>query len=151
MIRAMTKLTPNSAAERCGKSRATILRAVAAKDLPAEKIGAQWAIDAADLDLWAAQRPQRARRRPAEGQSRGNVGDEVPEAHSGPVSAPEGAGEAKALTARLDALEALCNALRAEMEELRAQVSRPSPATPPQAPKDASQGATPTKWRLWPF
>ena len=50
----MTRLTPNAAAARCGKSRATIIRAIAAKALPAEKQGSQWAIQEKDLDRWAA-------------------------------------------------------------------------------------------------
>lgn len=41
----MSRLTPNAAAELCGKSRATILRAITTEDLPATKIGGQWAIE----------------------------------------------------------------------------------------------------------
>ena len=148
---AMTRLTPNSAAERCGQSRATILRAIAAQSLPAVKQGGQWSIDAEALDLWASQRPQRARRTPREGQSGAKGVKTAPEAQNGPVSATEAPSEVSALTARLETLEALYGALRAEMDALRGQVSIQPPATPPEAPKDAPEGATPAKRRLWPF
>ena len=90
---AMTRLTPNAAAERCGKSRATILRAITAQSLSAEKQGGQWSIDLDALDLWASQRPQRARRRPREGQSGAMRGESASEAQNGPVSATEAPNE----------------------------------------------------------
>lgn len=151
MLHAMIRLTPNAAAERCGKSRATILRAVAAKSLPAEKIGGQWAIDVLALDLWASERPQRAHRRPVERQSAGNGASGASKARSALVSAPEVSDETLALTARLDALEALYSALRVEMDALRRQASIQPVTTPPQAPKDASENITPAKRRRWPF
>lgn len=147
----MTRLTPNAAAERCGQSRATILRAIAAGDLDAVKQSNQWSIDAASLDRWVALRPQRARRRPEDAPEAG-VGAELPsEALSGPVSASEGHGDAGVTENRLAALEALCVALQGEVRELREEIAslaeKPAPAAPPARVEAEPQ----PKRRLWPF
>lgn len=143
----MSRLTPNAAAELCGKSRATILRAITTEDLPATKIGGQWAIEREALELWIAQRPQRARRSPLK--------PSVPPIPSKAEEAPQGAsqrlseaseGQRDADT-RLDALEALCGALVAEIEDLRGQVRELAKSKTAPAPAPAPVG----KRRLWPF
>lgn len=143
----MSRLTPNAAAELCGKSRATILRAITTEDLPATKIGGQWAIEREALELWIAQRPQRARRSPLK--------PSVPPIPSKAEEAPQGAsqrlseaseGQRDADT-RLDALEALCGALVAEIEDLRGQVRELAKSKAAPAPAPAPVG----KRRLWPF
>nr|CRY94003.1 hypothetical protein [uncultured prokaryote] len=143
----MSRLTPNAAAELCGKSRATILRAITTEDLPATKIGGQWAIEREALELWIAQRPQRARRSPLK--------PSVPPIPSKAEEAPQGAsqrlseaseGQRDADT-RLDALEALCGALVAEIEDLRGQVRELAKSKTAPDPAPAPIG----KRRLWPF
>lgn len=143
----MSRLTPNAAAELCGKSRATILRAITTEDLPATKIGGQWAIEREALELWIAQRPQRARRSPLK--------PSVPPIPSKAEEAPQGAsqrlseaseGQRDADT-RLDTLEALCGALVAEIEDLRGQVRELAKSKAAPAPAPAPVG----KRRLWPF
>lgn len=143
----MSRLTPNAAAELCGKSRATILRAITTEDLPATKIGGQWAIEREALELWIAQRPQRARRSPLK--------PSVPPIPSKAEEAPQGAsqrlseaseGQRDADT-RLDTLEALCGALVAEIEDLRGQVRELAKSKTAPDPAPAPIG----KRRLWPF
>lgn len=143
----MSRLTPNAAAELCGKSRATILRAITTEDLPATKIGGQWAIEREALELWIAQRPQRARRSPLK--------PSVPPIPSKAEEAPQGAsqrlseaseGQRDADT-RLDALEALCGVLVAEIEDLRGQVRELAKSKTAPDPAPAPIG----KRRLWPF
>ena len=58
----MTRLTPNAAAKHSGQSRATIIRAIAARELEAMKQRNRWAIDLDDLGRWTAQRPRSAGR-----------------------------------------------------------------------------------------
>lgn len=155
----MPRLTPNAAAERCGQSRATILRAIAAKDLPAEKQGGQWAIERKALDQWAAQRPQRARRRPAKGVSRVSRA-EISEAVSSPPlsasaddsrAAEKEAERLEALKALCEALQQVCEGLRADVEALQQQVVQLSANPLPEGPKATSGSTTPAKRRLWPF
>lgn len=155
----MPRETPNAAAARCGQSRATILRAIAANDLPAEKQGGQWAIERKALDQWAAQRPQRARKRPAKGVSRVD-GADIPEAVSSPsLSVPANVSGAERKEAeRLEALKALCEALqevceglRADVEALQEQVVHLSTQALPEASLETSGPPTPAKRRLWPF
>lgn len=141
----MSRLTPNAAAELCGKSRATILRAITTEDLPATKIGGQWAIEREALELWIAQRPQRARRSPLKPSAPPipSKAEEAPQGASQRLSeASEGQRDADT---RLDTLEALCGALVAEIEDLRGQVRElaKSKAAPAPAPVG--------KRRLWPF
>lgn len=59
------KITAEEASERTGVSRATVLRAIAAGDIAAVKLGRQgrthpWLIDVASLDRWAAARTGKA-------------------------------------------------------------------------------------------
>lgn len=152
-------MTPNAAADRCGQSRATILRAIAAKDLPAEKQGGQWAIERKALDQWAEQRPQRARRRSARGVSSVD-GAEIPEAVPiPPLSVPANdSGAERREAERLEALKALCEALRevceglrADVEALQQQIVHLSAQTLPEASLETSESTTPAKCRLWPF
>ena len=143
----MSRLTPNAAAELCGKSRATILRAITTEDLPATKIGGQWAIEREALELWIAQRPQRARRSPLKPSVPPipSKAEEAPQGASQRLSeAPEGQRDADT---RLDALEALCGALVAEIEDLRGQVRELAKSKTAPAPAPAPVG----KRRLWPF
>lgn len=155
----MPRLTPNAAAERCGQSRATILRAIAAKDLPAEKQGGQWAIERNALDQWAAQRPQRARRRPAKGVPMVSRA-EISEAGSSPPlsaaaddsrAAEKEAERLEALKALCEALQQVCEGLRADVEALQQQVVQLSANPLPEGPKATSGSTTPAKRRLWPF
>jgi excisionase family DNA binding protein len=151
----MTRLTPNAAAARCGKSRATIIRAIAAKALPAEKQGSQWSIEGKDLDRWAAQKPLRARRRLERELPAGGIPENVEAASSTPLSASEsdsqqrvGANEhVEALKAVCEALQEVCNGLRADVEALRRQVAHLSASPSP----EASESAAAPKRRLWPF
>ena len=143
----MSRLTPNAAAEFCGKSRATILRAITTEDLPATKIGGQWAIEREALELWIAQRPQRARRSPLKPSAPliASKAEEAPQGASQRLSeASEGQRDADT---RLDALEALCGALVAEIEDLRGQVRELAKSKAAPAPAPAPVG----KRRLWPF
>ena len=143
----MSRLTPNAAAELCGKSRATILRAITTEDLPATKIGGQWAIEREALELWIAQRPQRARRSPLKPSAPPipSKAEEAPQGASQRLSeASEGQRDADT---RLDALEALCGALVAEIEDLRGQVRELAKSKAAPAPAPAPVG----KRRLWPF
>lgn len=143
----MSRLTPNAAAELCGKSRATILRAITTEDLPATKIGGQWAIEREALELWIAQRPQRARRSPLKPPAPpiASKAEEAPQGASQRLSeASEGQRDADT---RLDALEALCGALVAEIEDLRGQVRELAKSKAAPAPAPAPVG----KRRLWPF
>lgn len=155
----MTKLTPNAAAERCGMSRATILRAIAAQDLPAEKQGGQWAIEGESLDQWAMQRPLRARRRAAKGVGLGR-GPEITETASRPpLSVSEGDSRERtevnenveALKAVCEALRMVCDELRADVKALQGQVAHLSAASSSEASTAAPESATPAKRRLWPF
>ena len=155
----MPRLTPNAAAERCGQSRATILRAIAAKDLPAEKQGGQWAIKRNALGQWAAQRPQRARRRPAKGVPMVSRA-EISEAGSSPPlsaaaddsrAAEKEAERLEALKALCEALQQVCEGLRADVEALQQQVVQLSANPLPEGPKATSASTTPAKRRLWPF
>jgi len=147
----MTRLTPNAAAERCGQSRATILRAIAAGDLDAVKQSNQWSIDVASLDRWTALRPQRARRRPEDAPEAGTGADHPSEALSGPVSASEAHGDAGVTEDRLAALEALCAALQAEVRELRGEIASLAQKTAPAAPPVSVEAEPLPKRRLWPF
>jgi len=143
----MSRLTPNAAAELCGKSRATILRAITTEDLPATKIGGQWAIEREALELWIAQRPQRARRSPLKPSAPPipSKAEEAPQGASQRLSeASEGQRDADT---RLDTLEALCGALVAEIEDLRGQVRELAKSKAAPAPAPAPVG----KRRLWPF
>lgn len=143
----MSRLTPNAAAELCGKSRATILRAITTEDLPATKIGGQWAIEREALELWIAQRPQRARRSPLKPSAPPipSKAEEAPQGASQRLSeASEGQRDADT---RLDTLEALCGALVAEIEDLRGQVRELAKSKAALAPAPAPVG----KRRLWPF
>lgn len=143
----MSRLTPNAAAELCGKSRATILRAITTEDLPATKIGGQWAIEREALELWIAQRPQRARRSPLKPSAPPipSKAEEAPQGASQRLSeASEGQRDADT---RLDTLEALCGALVAEIEDLRGQVRELAKSKTAPDPAPAPIG----KRRLWPF
>lgn len=143
----MSRLNPNAAAELCGKSRATILRAITTEDLPATKIGGQWAIEREALELWIAQRPQRARRSPLKPSAPPipSKAEEAPQGASQRLSeASEGQRDADT---RLDTLEALCGALVAEIEDLRGQVRELAKSKAAPAPAPAPVG----KRRLWPF
>ena len=143
----MSRLTPNAAAELCGKSRATILRAITTEDLPATKIGGQWAIEREALELWIAQRPQRARRSPL----KPPAPPVAAKAEKAALSASERLSEAsegqRDADTRLAALEALCSALVAEIEDLRGQVRELAKSKAAPAPAPAPVG----KRRLWPF
>lgn len=155
----MPRLTPNAAAARCGQSRATILRAIAANDLPAEKQGGQWAIERKALDQWAAQRPQRARRRPVSAGPRVNDAEISDTVSSPSPSVPANdSGWEKKEAERLEALKALCEALqevceglRADVEALQEQVVHLSTQALPDASLETSGPPTPAKRRLWPF
>lgn len=155
----MPRLTPNAAAERCGQSRATILRAIAAKDLPAEKQGGQWAIERDTLDQWAAQRPQRARRKPLKGSLRVGGAENSNPASTAPlsVSVSDSAAERKeierleALKALCEALQVVCEGLRADVEALQQQVVDLSAKAFPETPAAASGSTTTARRRLWPF
>lgn len=155
----MTRLTPNAAAERCGMSRATILRAIAAKDLPAEKQGGQWAIKGEALDQWAMQRPQRARRRALKGLEGGGGPENAETASRPPLNASERVSRegteavesVEALKAVCEALQMVCEGLRADVEALHRQVAHLSAKSSPEAPTAASESTTLTKRRLWPF
>lgn len=143
----MSRLTPNAAAELCGKSRATILRAITTEDLPATKIGGQWAIEREALELWIAQRPQRARRSPLKPSAPPipSKAEEAPQGASQRLS--EASGGQRDADTRLDTLEALCGALVAEIEDLRGQVRELAKSKAAPAPAPAPVG----KRRLWPF
>lgn len=151
----MTRLTPNAAAARCGKSRATIIRAIAAKALPAEKQGSQWAIQEKDLDRWAAQKPQRARRRLERELPGGATPENAEAASSPPLSASERNSRQRvrtnehveALKAVCEALQEVCDGLQADVEALRQQVAHLSASPSP----EAFESAAPPKRRLWPF
>lgn len=147
----MTRLTPNAAAERCGQSRATILRAIAAGDLNAVKHSNQWSIDVASLDRWVALRPQRARRRPEEAPEAGTGAEQPSAALSGSVSAPEGHGDAGVTEDRLAALEVLCAALQAEVRELREEIASLAENPAPAASPTSVEAELLPKRRLWPF
>ena len=55
-------LTPNAAAKAVGTSRSAIMRALANRTLPAQRDNKnRWLISRADLDAWAAMRPERDR------------------------------------------------------------------------------------------
>lgn len=143
----MSRLTPNAAAELCGKSRATILRAITTEDLPATKIGGQWAIEKEALELWIAQRPQRARRSPLKPPAPpiASKAEEAPQGASQRLS--EASEDHRGMDMRLGALEALCGALVAEIEDLRGQVRELARNDTASAPPPAPVG----KRRLWPF
>lgn len=151
----MTRLTPNAAAARCGKSRATIIRAIAAKALPAEKQGSQWSIEGKDLDRWAAQKPQRARRRLERELPMDSIPENAEAASSPPLSVSESNSRQRvradehveALKAVCEALQQVCDGLRADVETLRQQVAHLSASPSP----EASESATAPKRRLWPF
>lgn len=155
----MPRLTPNAAAEQCGMSRATILRAIATKDLPAEKQGGQWSIEQKALDRWGTQRPQRARRRPVKGFAEGGRAETGEAASTVPLSVSAGNSEQErevnerleAFKAFCAALQAVCEGLRADVEALQQQVVHLSAKTLPEASKSASGSASLTKRRLWPF
>lgn len=155
----MPRLTPNAAAEQCGQSRATILRAIAAKDLPAEKQGGQWAIERKALDQWAARRPQRARRRLAKEVLKVGGAENPGAGSSPPLSAPANdSGAERKEAERLETLKALCEALqqvceglRADVEALQQQVAYLSAKPLPEAPAPDPESTTPPKRRLWPF
>ena len=140
-------------------SRATILRAIAAQDLPAEKQGGQWAVEGESLDQWAMQRPLRARRRAAKGVGLGR-GPEITETASRPpLSVSEGDSRERtevdenveALKAVCEALRMVCDELRADVKALQGQVAHLSAASSSEASTAAPESATPAKRRLWPF
>ena len=55
-------LTPNAAAKVSGVSRSAIMRALANRSLPAQRDNKnRWLISRADLDAWAAMRPEQDR------------------------------------------------------------------------------------------
>jgi excisionase family DNA binding protein len=57
-------LTVTGAAAQHGTSATTVQKAIGRGELPAERVGHQWFVKAADAERWAASRVDRRRRRP---------------------------------------------------------------------------------------
>lgn len=57
-------LTVTGTAARHSTSATTIVKAIGRGELPAERVGHQWLVKAADADRWAASRVDRRRRQP---------------------------------------------------------------------------------------
>jgi len=57
-------LTVTATAALHGTSSTTVQKAIGRGELPAERVGHQWLVKAADADRWAASRVDRRRRQP---------------------------------------------------------------------------------------